>query len=56
MGNRLLARALEEPQRQIVENAGEEAAVVLNAVKAGTGAYGDRGRASTRWSSRRCHG
>jgi chaperonin GroEL len=26
--------------RQIVENAGEDAAVVLNAVKAGKGAYG----------------
>ncbi len=29
-----------EPLRQIVENAGEDAAVVLNAVKAGKGAYG----------------
>jgi chaperonin GroEL len=28
-----LARAIEEPLRQIVENAGEDAAVVLNAVK-----------------------
>ena len=28
------------PLRQIVENAGEDAAVVLNAVKAGKGAYG----------------
>ena len=36
----LLARAIEEPLRQIVENAGEDAAVVLNAVKAGKGAYG----------------
>ena len=35
VGIRLLARALEEPLRQIVENAGEDAAVVLNAVKAG---------------------
>ena len=40
MGIRLLARAIEEPLRQIVENAGEDAAVVLNAVKAGKGAYG----------------
>jgi chaperonin GroEL len=40
VGIRLLARALEEPLRQIVENAGEDAAVVLNAVKAGKGAYG----------------
>jgi len=39
-GIRLLARAIEEPLRQIVENAGEDAAVVLNAVKAGKGAYG----------------
>jgi chaperonin GroEL len=35
VGIRLLARAIEEPLRQIVENAGEDAAVVLNAVKAG---------------------
>jgi chaperonin GroEL len=40
VGIRLLARAMEEPLRQIVENAGEDAAVVLNAVKAGKGAYG----------------
>ena len=36
----ILARSIEEPLRQIVENAGEDAAVVLNAVKAGKGAYG----------------
>jgi chaperonin GroEL len=40
VGIRILARAVEEPLRQIVENAGEDAAVVLNAVKAGKGAYG----------------
>jgi chaperonin GroEL len=40
VGIRLLARAIEEPLRQIVENAGEDAAVVLNQVKAGKGAYG----------------
>jgi chaperonin GroEL len=40
VGIRLLARSIEEPLRQIVENAGEDAAVVLNAVKAGKGAYG----------------
>jgi chaperonin GroEL len=40
VGIRLLARAIEEPLRQIVENAGEDAAVVLNAVKAGKGAHG----------------
>ncbi len=33
MGIRLLARAIEEPLRQIVENAGEDAAVVLNAAR-----------------------
>jgi chaperonin GroEL len=38
VGIRLLARSLEEPLRQIVENAGEDAAVVLNAVRAGKGA------------------
>ena len=37
---RILARSIEEPLRQIVENAGEDAAVVLNAVKAGKDAYG----------------
>jgi chaperonin GroEL len=40
VGIRILARAIEEPLRQIVDNAGEDAAVVLNAVKAGKGAYG----------------
>jgi chaperonin GroEL len=40
VGIRILARAIEEPLRQIVENAGEDASVVLNAVKAGKGAYG----------------
>ncbi len=40
VGIRILARSIEEPLRQIVDNAGEDAAVVLNAVKAGKGAYG----------------
>jgi chaperonin GroEL len=40
VGIRILARAIEEPLRQIVENAGEDAAVILNAVKAGQGSYG----------------
>ncbi|HEU4626092.1 MAG TPA: chaperonin GroEL [Steroidobacteraceae bacterium] len=40
VGIRILARAIEEPLRQIVENAGEDAAVVVNAVKAGKGSYG----------------
>src|SRR6187401_529155 len=45
VGIRILARSIEEPLRPFffkewVENAGEDAAVVLNAVKAGKGAYG----------------
>ena len=40
VGIRILARSLEEPLRNIVENAGEDAAVILNQVKAGKGAYG----------------
>ena len=40
VGIRILARSIEEPLRQIVENAGEDAAVILNEVKSGKGAYG----------------
>ena len=40
VGIRILARSIEEPLRQIVDNAGEDAAVILNEVKAGKGAYG----------------
>jgi hypothetical protein len=40
VGIKILARSIKEPLRQIVENAGEDAAVILNAVKAGKGAYG----------------
>jgi chaperonin GroEL len=40
VGIRILARAIEEPLRQIVENAGEDAAVILNKVKDGKGSYG----------------
>jgi chaperonin GroEL len=40
VGIRILSRSIEEPLRQIVENAGEDAAVILNAVKAGKGAHG----------------
>ena len=42
VGIRILARAIEEPLRQIVENAGEDAAVILNKVKVkdGKGSYG----------------
>lgn len=36
----IIRRAVEEPLRQIVTNCGEEASVVVNAVKAGSGAYG----------------
>jgi len=40
VGIRILARSIEEPLRNIVGNAGEDAAVILNQVKAGKGAYG----------------
>jgi chaperonin GroEL len=40
VGIQILRRAIEEPLRQIVENAGDDAAVILNQVKAGKGAYG----------------
>ncbi|MCS6901704.1 MAG: chaperonin GroEL, partial [Polyangiaceae bacterium] len=39
-GSRLLARALEEPLRQIAKNAGEEGPVVLKRVQAGEGGFG----------------
>ena len=39
-GIAILRRAIEEPLRQIVENAGEDAAVILNKVKDGKGSYG----------------
>ncbi len=40
VGVNILRRAVEEPLRQIVANAGEDASVVLNAVKQGKGNYG----------------
>ncbi len=40
VGIKILHRALEEPLRQIVSNAGADASVVLNAVVAGEGNYG----------------
>ncbi|KEA63978.1 Heat shock protein 60 family chaperone GroEL [Marinobacterium lacunae] len=40
VGVRIALRAMEEPLRQIVSNAGEEASVVLNAVRSGEGNYG----------------
>jgi chaperonin GroEL len=39
-GIKILARAIEEPLRQIVTNAGEDAAVVLAKVKEGKGTFG----------------
>ena len=39
-GVNILRRAMEAPLRQIVTNAGEEASVVLNKVKEGTGNFG----------------
>lgn len=39
-GIKIIKKALEEPLRQIVANAGMEASVVANKVKEGTGAYG----------------
>jgi chaperonin GroEL len=40
VGVAILKRSIEEPLRQIVENAGEDAAVILNKVKDGKGSYG----------------
>jgi len=40
VGLLILKRAIEEPLRQIVENAGEDAAVILNRVKEGKGSFG----------------
>src|SRR5215204_4694457 len=39
-GIRILVRSIEEPLRQIVANAGEDAAVVLAKVKEGKGTFG----------------
>lgn len=40
MGVRIVLRSLEEPLRQIVSNAGDDASVVLNQVAGESGAYG----------------
>jgi len=40
VGITILKRAIEEPLRQIVENAGDDAAVILNRVKEGKGSFG----------------
>jgi chaperonin GroEL len=39
-GVRIIRRAIEEPLRQIVGNAGEEGSIVVQKVKEGTGTYG----------------
>jgi chaperonin GroEL len=46
-GIRILSRSIEEPLRQIVTNAGEDAAVVLAKVKEGKGTYGYNAANST---------
>ena len=62
MGIKIALRALEEPLRQICENAGEESSVILNAVSnekgnygynAGTGECGDE-RLLVSWFYERC--
>jgi len=40
VGVDIIRKALEEPARQIVANAGLEASVIVNKIKEGTGAYG----------------
>ncbi|MBM2815316.1 MAG: groEL [Ignavibacteria bacterium] len=40
IGIDIIRRALEEPARQIITNAGLEASVIVNKIKEGTGAYG----------------
>ncbi len=57
IGIRILSRSIEEPLRQIVANAGEDAAVVLAKVKEGKGTYGYNAahrrlrRHARRWAS-----
>ena len=43
-GIKIVARAIEEPLRQIVENAGQEGAVVVNKVREGKGDFGYNAR------------
>ncbi len=43
-GIQIIRRAIEEPLRQIVDNAGEEASVVVNNVRSGEGDYGYNAR------------
>ncbi len=46
-GIQIIRRAIEEPLRQIVDNAGVEGAVILQKVKEGTGDYGYNARTDT---------
>ena len=46
-GINIVLRAIEEPLRQIVANAGEEGAVVVQKVKDGEGDYGYNARTDT---------
>ena len=46
-GIRIVRRAIEEPLRQIVANAGEEGSVVVNNVRLGKGDYGYNARTDT---------
>ncbi len=46
MGIKIALRAMEEPIRQICTNAGDEASVVINAVKNGAGSFGYNARTS----------
>jgi chaperonin GroEL len=46
-GIAIIRRAIEEPLRQIVDNAGVEGAVILQKVKEGTGDYGYNARTDT---------
>lgn len=43
-GVNIIRRALEEPLRQIVQNAGEEGSIIINGVKQGNGDYGYNAR------------
>jgi len=47
VGVAIVRRAIEEPLRQIVQNAGEEASVVVNKVKEGKGDFGYNARTGT---------
>ncbi len=45
-GVQIIRKAIEEPIRQIITNAGEEASVIVNKVKENSGAYGYNARTS----------